>query len=111
MIYKNIYQKIILCNVKIIILKTIAYLKLKEERLIEKLRILKLTEINSYEFLKQLSKSQKGFEWNKLPPNFSQDSLLSLEKLGFIFTHDFSEYLILSNSNQLSDVIKKVDKA
>ncbi len=63
----------------------------------KKLRALRVKHPQAFETLKGLSKSAKGYERNALPKNISYESLITLERYGFIFTYNFAEYAVLSN--------------
>ena len=67
----------------------------------------------SLDCLKSITKASnesKQFEWIKIPNNVSYDSLLTLEKLEFIFTKDHSHFVFLLGFERLKKIIDELDK-
>jgi hypothetical protein len=71
--------------------------------------MLKSTDNQSYELLKELTKTYKTTEWQKFPKAIYHKNIYELEKLGFIFTKNLSEYVILNR--KLPELVDKAEKS
>lgn len=57
---------------------------------------------DAFQLLLQLSKNSgdQYFNWSKIPSNIKAEDIEQLEKLGLIFTKNYSEYVILNGKTK-----------
>jgi hypothetical protein len=71
-----------------------------------KLRTLRANDNSTFETLKLLLKTAKGFERTSLPKGVSAKTISELERYGFVFIYHYRDYVLLNN--RLKTLIDKI---
>ncbi len=87
-------------------IKFLGFIEQKDEIISKKLKVLKSKQPEVFESLKILTKSAKGFEKTLLPKGINYNSIITLEKYGFIISQNFNEYSLLNN--RIKNIVDKI---